>query len=372
MNSKLNKIAIVDLVGRGNGAMDYYDLALQSGFEKSNVDCYIYSNFKENEHCIKVFVEERKSSIQKVLNYLIGYTRALFLCKTKGIKVIILHYFQGTVQDLFPYLLSKLLGLKTIVIVHDIVSMANNDIQAMKELILIKFSDHLVVHNQFSKQQLQEVISGKRKDEISVVHHGAFKQLTDDSITREIAREKLGLSSKAQYILFFGKIKSTKGLDVLLNAMPKVNNDINLIIAGNPWKDDFEKYQSIIDKFELQHRVILNISYISDQDREYYFKACDALILPYKEIFQSGVMLMALSYSLPIVASDLESNKEIIRHEENGMLFRSEDSEDLAGQVNNLFADTKLLENVKGNCLKTIEEDYNWDKIAKQYIDISN
>ena len=368
MSKSKNKVAIVDLVGRGNGAMDYYDLALQKGFENVGADCHIYSNFNGSAKTYKHFVSERKGAVQKILNYLYGYTVSLFRCRFSGIPVVILHYFQGTIQDLFPYLLAKLLGLKTVVIVHDIVSMAGNDINSIRSFILNKMSDVLVVHNQYSRSQLEEVVNESAKQRIKVIHHGAFTELIDETVDRKTAREKLDLDQDGNYILFFGKIKKSKGLDVLLNAMPLVNDKIKLIIAGNPWKDDFSIYKEIIEKNNLSDNVITNISYISDEDRENYFKACDALILPYREIFQSGVLLMSLSYSLPVVASDLQSNREIIRDGENGMLFRSGDPESLANAINNLFNDTNKLEMIRNNSIRTIEVEYNWDKIAAEYL----
>ena len=247
--------------------------------------------------------------------------------------------------------------------------MADNDINAIRSLILNRFSDVLIVHNQYSKEQLLEVINEKAKRKVHVIHHGAFTELKDDKVDRSSCASEAARWIKDQnYILFFGKIKKSKGLDVLLEAMSKVNKDIKLIIAGNPWKDDFSTYQNIIDRNQLGEQVITNISYISDEDREYYFKACDALILPYREIFQSGVLLMSLSYSLPVVASDLRSNMEIIKNGKNGMLFKSGDPDSLATAINELFEDPTKLDEIRQNSLKTIELDYNWNRIADQYL----
>ena len=50
------------------------------------------------------------------------------------------------------------------------------------------------------------------------------------------------------------------------------------------------------------------------------FFASDVIVLPYRVIFQSGVLLMAMSHGLPVIASDLAPNKEIITHKKNGYL----------------------------------------------------
>ena len=65
MEAQKSKVAIVDLVGRGNGAMDYYDLGLQRGFEHIGADCRIYSNFNGSPNTYKQFVAERKGPYAK-------------------------------------------------------------------------------------------------------------------------------------------------------------------------------------------------------------------------------------------------------------------------------------------------------------------
>jgi len=103
----------------------------------------------------------------------------------------------------------------------------------------------------------------------------------------------LNLDQNRQYILFFGRLKPTKRLDVILRAMPQIDSSIHLIIAGHSGKEDFSQYQEIIDELNLTDRLVLDVNYISEKKRELYFKATDSLVLPYELIFQSGVLLMA-------------------------------------------------------------------------------
>ena len=152
--------------------------------------------------------------------------------------------------------------------------------------------------------------------------------------------------------------------------MSDVNVNIKLIIAGKPLQDDMHFYDEIIKKYHLEGRIIKMIRFIEDDERENLFFSADVNVLPYRIIYQSGVLLMAMSHGLPVIASDLPANKEIIIDQENGLLFENENVSDLANKINKFF-DSNLLQNTLPlNSTKTIKESYNWDDIAKAYIDI--
>ena len=129
---------------------------------------------------------------------------------------------------------------------------------------------------------------------------------------------------------------------VLLNSIKDLNQDIVLIIAGKMWKDDFSYYDKIIKKNKIEDRIIQKRYFISSEERELVFKASDAMILPFEEVYQSASALMGMSYSLPIIASDISGFREFINNGINGFLFNKNDSIDLAKKINILFQDQKL------------------------------
>ena len=96
-------------------------------------------------------------------------------------------------------------------------------------------------------------------------------------------------------------------------------------------------------------------------------KACDVMVLPYQEIFQSGVLLMAMSFKMVVVCSDIASFKEIIKDGVNGSLFKSLSSENLSFKINSIIHDNKRLEQIKTEAYSTIKNDFSWDKIALDY-----
>jgi D-inositol-3-phosphate glycosyltransferase len=85
-------------------------------------------------------------------------------------------------------------------------------------------------------------------------------------------------------------------------------------------------------------QVILQTRFIPDEEMELYLKAADVLVLPYNQIFQSGVLFLAYSFGLPVIATDVGSFREEIVEGVTGYLCRPSDAADLARTLESYFA----------------------------------
>jgi len=92
-----------------------------------------------------------------------------------------------------------------------------------------------------------------------------------------------------------------------------------LIIAGESKKGS-ERYwldiQKTIEDGPCSGQIIQRIEFVPDEQTELYFKAADITVLPYTEVFQSGVLFLAYSFGLPVIASDVGSSATISFREE--------------------------------------------------------
>lgn len=336
-NLKENKVLIIDPVGCKAG-MDYYDNSLVTGFSEVGVCAEIASNYINQVYHSKSFFRSKrlKGKLAKLLDWLVGFWNSFLYARKRHFKHVILHSFSSEVKDLYPYLLAKLFSIRITTIVHDVSGFANGDASFVRKLIY-KYSFKLVVHNLYSKELLFGFLHEPLRGKVHVIPHGHFLSLPESHISKQDARNLLGIPKEEKMILFFGQIKKQKGLDLLIKALSQTDACIKLTIAGKPWKDSFDNYQSIIDELDLSKRVRLHIRYIEDAERDLFFKAADLVIIPYYEIYQSGVLLMAMSYGVPVLASNLRPNAEIINHLENGLLFESGSIHDLAESINYFF-----------------------------------
>lgn len=368
----MKKVAIVDTVGIKAG-MDHYDLSLLHSLSELSVPTYLFSNFQRKHGDIFVFCTfnaEIKNKLLKLLNFFKGHLQSYYYCKVKKIGVVILHLFSASFLNLLWILLARTFKLKVFIIAHDIVGFGKKDSKVIKKFIYDRIADKIIVHNQFSLDEISKIVNQRSLKKIKIIKQGNYLALINNEVTKNSARKMLNLDTYGKYVLFFGQIKKVKGLDLLLNAMPHVDNKIKLIIAGKPWQDDFREYQKIIDCHGLRSRIIKKVRFIEDSEREMLFKAADALILPYRIIYQSSVLLMAMSYGLPVVISDLKPNCEVIKDQKNGILFRNGNQFSLAKKINGLFQDDGLIKKIRTNAIETVKNQYSWDKIAKEYQEI--
>jgi glycosyltransferase involved in cell wall biosynthesis len=104
--------------------------------------------------------------------------------------------------------------------------------------------------------------------------------------------------------------------------------------------------------------------FIPDQERDLLFKACDLVVLPYRRIYNSGVLMMALSYGKTVLASDLPANREIVQNGINGYLFETGNAKSLFQNIQNLKQTGK--KPTFAVVLDQLNNQHSWDLMARQ------
>jgi D-inositol-3-phosphate glycosyltransferase len=218
--------------------------------------------------------------------------------------------------------------------------------------IQYRLSDHIFVHTQKMKDELcQDFNVGENA--VTVIRHPVNDAFPDTELKPAEAKRRLGLRADEKAILFFGRIRPYKGIEYLLDAFRLLSTDeranYRLIVAGEPKKGSEEyldEIQRSIKRDFNQGQVILRIQFIPDEEMELYLKGADVLVLPYKEIFQSGVLFLAYSFGLPVVATDVGSFREEIVEGRTGFLCQPGDPAELAKAIEIYFA-SDLFKNLK-------------------------
>jgi D-inositol-3-phosphate glycosyltransferase len=214
---------------------------------------------------------------------------------------------------------------------------------------------------------------GVKRGIVRVIPFGIYSSLPDTALTPREAKKKLDIGSEERTILFFGRIVPYKGLEYLLAAFERVhtrNPNYRLIIAGEPM-EGYERYmaelQRTIDSSGYLDRVIQKLRFIRDEETELYFKAADTLVLPYKNIFQSGVLFVAYTYGLPVIGADVGSFREDIIEGKTGYVFKSGDSVDLAVALEAYFESDlyKGLDRNRQQIRDYVAARHSWDEVGE-------
>lgn len=367
-----DSIAIVDPVGAKAG-MDWYGLQLLRAIKRKGSQVYFLSNNNKEDDIvsvINVFNNQNDRGVKSLLKILRGLFSARRTLLKKKIQTVILHIFRSDWLELIFSIIFYKAGFKVCLIIHDIESLDTGKNSMTRKWILSRFHHCKIVHNTFSEQELKKIISRKDAQNLHVIPHGDFTEMIEQ-FKPDANDIHLNPFDKAKInLLFFGQIKKVKGLDLLLQAMQRLESGFKLTVAGKERDDSIAGYTELINDLKTKGSIEIINRHISDSERDYLLKNCDAVILPYRHIYQSGVLLMAMSYGKTVVASDLPAFKEIINNGSNGFLFQNGSSESLSSSLSQLKSvDLQAVGNTAKNSVK---EHFDWNKIAGLYVEMLN
>jgi glycosyltransferase involved in cell wall biosynthesis len=140
----------------------------------------------------------------------------------------------------------------------------------------------------------------------------------------------------ARRLLFFGKIRHYKGVDVLLRALTQLD-DLHLTIVGEVYPDAAD-VPALVDRLGLQNRVTLHPRYLHADAIPELFASVDALVLPYRSATASQHVALAHRYGTPVVATRVGNFPDGVADGVDGLLCAPDDVADLARALRALYA----------------------------------
>ena len=247
----------------------------------------------------------------------------------------------------FLMLYYKLLGKKITLTAHNINAGIRDSTDTWLNRFTLKIqyrlADHIFVHTEKMKAEILEQF-GLARTSVSVIPYGINNAVPTTALTSEEAKLRLGIKAGERTLLFFGNIAPYKGLQYLIAAFEQLvanGGNYRLVVAGRA-KSGCESYvdgiREMLSREVIRQRTILKIEFIPDDEMEIYFKAADISVLPYTNIFQSGVLFLGYSFGLPVITADVGCLREDIIEGKTGFVFTPKDSIDLAKTIERYFA----------------------------------
>ncbi len=186
---------------------------------------------------------------------------------------------------------------------------------------------------------------------------------------RQEALETLKLSADFKYMLFFGFVRDYKGLDLLIEAFgdPRFREtNIRLIVAGEYYTNK-EKYQALIQKYDLEDDIFEFDKFIADDEVEHYFNACDLLVQPYKTATQSGVTQIGYHFNKPMIVTNVGGLSEMCPDGKVGFVVEPK-PKSIADAILKFYNDTDL---EKMNLsIQEEKKNYSWEILTKNVFDL--
>lgn len=271
-------------------------------------------------------------------------------------------------------LLAKIKKIKVVISVHNILPHEHNRgvliLDKIANKIIYSFADYFIVHNERNRKELIDIYNIDQK-KISIIAHGVLNLVKIAGVSQEEAKNHLGIQIKNKVVLFFGYIRRYKGLDVLIEAfseLEKEMSDVILLIAGQPINDNWERYEKLIKKNNLENKVKVEIGFVPEQEIEYYFAASDLVVLPYIYLdTHGGIGALALPFSKPLIVTDVGGLPEYVKDER--VLAKPNDVKDLYKKLKLVLENKDLQEKLKKDSME-LSKELTWDNIADQTIKV--
>jgi D-inositol-3-phosphate glycosyltransferase len=338
-----------------------------------------------NLNFIKLHEDQRQAAdaAKRFLRVAIFYLRLIYYAARAKPKIfhILWNYKFPLFDRTLLMLYYKILGKRIVFTAHN-VNAAERDgnesvLNRLSLMAQYRLVDHIFVHTDKMKHSLLHEF-GVEEEAVSVIPFGINNSVPNTELTSIQAKQELGIGSLEKTILFFGRIRPYKGLDYLVAAFRQLalrDESYRLIIAGEPKKESLSYWREIQETIEREgigKQIIERIGFLADEETELYFKAADVLILPYKEVFQSGVLFLAYSFGLPVIATDVGSLRDDIVEGQTGYLCKPCDEADLARTIGMYFESElyQALDHRRAKIKDVVRARNSWNVVADKTCDV--
>lgn len=200
----------------------------------------------------------------------------------------------------------------------------------------------------------------------ALVPHPVFHTF-GNRVPKDEARRRLGLDPGARLILFFGFVREYKGLDLLLEAMPRIQSETgaHLLVLGEFYAGR-QSTEAHVARLRIGDAVTLRDEYVPDEQVGLYFSAIDVVVLPYRTATQSGIIPIAYQLERPVICTDVGGLAEIVLDGETGLVVPPEQPAALADAVRR-FYDEAMEERFVPR-IEVEKARYSWARMAEAVV----
>lgn len=216
-----------------------------------------------------------------------------------------------------------------------------------------RYADHLFVHG----TALAQVLAAQRgvpAARISIIPMGAPAGFTSAGTVP---------AADSATVLFFGRIKAYKGLDILVEAMPLVMAevpDVRFLVVGG--EGDMTPYRQ---QPAAAHVPVTWVNrFVDDDEVAGFFRQAAVVVLPYTDGSASSVITLAYALARPVVASRVASLPDAVIEGVTGLLVPPRDPAALAAALIDLLRDRARCQRMGQAAQQWAATHLAWDDIA--------
>lgn len=378
MNPGLN-IVIVEPIG-GSGGLTIYDLGLKNGLTRAGNSVSLFTNSEtpKNAATGEVYFpfngvyDKKKSSAVRLLLFLLGLTKTVNISRKIKPDLVIGHFFTFSFVELLQAIAFSAIPGKKLIVVHDAQSLGSRSLISLRSVVLAWFrlcNYSIGTHSEYSQSLIQRYWRSSKVVKLPHSDVDEIFSLEAERYSLDVRKEMLHLKPSRRYFLYFGQIKKNKGVELLVRAFDlfaDVNKDFELLIVGRVWQNDEFNLVELLATCRNKNRIQIREQYISDAEVPFYFMAADVVVLPYEEVYSSGVLLRALGYGCAIIHSDLPAFTEFVP-ENVTVTFESGSEQSLASALTKVASDKSLIRVLAANASQFSSQHLSWGVVGAKF-----
>ena len=233
-------------------------------------------------------------------------------------------------------------------------------IMKIMENITARLNQHLIM---CSEGQVEYFKKEYGKDSVCIP--GAVSLSYYDSKNESNILERFSLEEK-KYFLFMGRLVQDKNPDYLIRAFIQTKiNGYKLVIAGS--NDAMPDYVTYLHNLCSGHEDVVFTGAVYDKDKAKLLHDAYCFCLPSTIEGLSIVLMEAVSYHLPVIASDIEANREFLGND--AVYVKPENEDDLLKSIEYVIEHPDEMEQQQKSNYQKLTLKYTWDKVALKYVE---
>ncbi len=360
-----NKIYYVNPMSYNN--LGLYDYSLLSNIKNVSVSYFcnlLYDQKKLPNKTYRLYTYSNKKGIFKIISYFISQLQLIFFCVKNPPAIIHFQWLKIPSMDYYVLKVLRRFSNHLILTAHNLLPHNSGDTYYKSYAKIYHSVNTIIVHAEKTKQELIEKF-GITPNKIVVIPHGVLdlsSEIDHTAVSAKVTeiRQQLKLKDKVVFSVL-GGLNEYKGINLIVDAWKdktlSENKNIQLLIAG---AGSVEKVLELatIDNVHIENR------YLTDMEFLTYLRVSDFVLLPYKSISQSGVLLSALSEHKRVIVTDVGGLKDPFKFGKIGYVLKEYSINELKLAI--LKASETVKEYPKETIWNKIEMFYNWSTIGSK------